>query len=203
MKKNLYRLRRNAIVTGIVSFLIAASFIAGVNGNNYSGSYNLSTVSKAKEIIISDNGNGIRPLSRGENWWNTDWTYRINITIDSSKIGDSLSGFPVLINLSNSNFDFDHAQTNGGDIRFIDYYDNTTEFAYEIEKWDSVSEKAVIWVNISSIPDTTDTIFIMYYGNNFAADNQDLSKIVNTDAGMQRGSKSQISVLMLPYDLLL
>ncbi|MCJ7767580.1 hypothetical protein MUP79_04240, partial [Candidatus Bathyarchaeota archaeon] len=55
-------------------------------------------------------------------WWNTDWQYRRMITIDHTRVSADLANFPVLVNMSDS--DLAHAQPDGRDIVFTDYYGN-------------------------------------------------------------------------------
>jgi hypothetical protein len=71
-------------------------------------------------------------LGDGGGWWNTSWQYRKLVTIDHTKVEESLSNFPVMLCLNSSNFDFSKAQANLEDIRFTDYEGNP--LSYEIEK---------------------------------------------------------------------
>ena len=91
-------------------------------------------------------------------WYNTDWSYRKEITILASQVPATLTNFPVLVEVTAS-----AAQTDGKDILFTD---NTgTVLAHEIESYDSVSDALVSWVKIPSLDDTTDTVIYLYYGN--------------------------------------
>lgn len=129
---------------------------------------------------------GIGTLSVGSeityaspDWWNTDWQYRIKLTIAAGDIGSDLSNFPVLVHLSSScgkggsdlSGIFDgKTRDNGEDIRFVDS-DDLTLLNYEIEKWDNSGE-AWIWVKLDSVSSSEDTEFYMYYGNPGASDGQ-------------------------------
>lgn len=97
-------------------------------------------------------------------WFNSSWSYAQNITINSSYIDEELSNFPILVNLSSSNFNFSNAQTDGDDLRFTDA-GNTTTLDYEIEYYDATAEEAYVWVEVPTVSDTSDTVIIMYYGN--------------------------------------
>ena len=105
-------------------------------------------------------------------WWNTTWQKKKQLTINYNNIDEVLSNFTILIELNSSNFNFNSAKTNGEDIRFTDSSDST-ELKYEIEYWNKTSEKAIIWVKIPSISNTTTTSIYMYYNNSAATDNQD------------------------------
>jgi hypothetical protein len=58
-------------------------------------------------------------------------------------------GFPVLVRLTSSNFNFSKAQKNGHDVRFRKQ-DGTT-LPFEIERWDSANGHAEIWVKMDTV----------------------------------------------------
>lgn len=98
------------------------------------------------------------------------WGYRINLTIDSSKISSDLKNFPVLINLTSNNFNFNKAQADGDDIRITD--SNNRLLDYEIEQWTGTPQ-AQIWVEVPEISSSEDTLLHLYYNNSEAEDAQD------------------------------
>jgi len=65
-------------------------------------------------------------------WYNANWQYRKKLTIDNTKIDDTLSNFPTLVKLDYANFDFSKAKAAGEDIRFTSD-DGQTELKYERE----------------------------------------------------------------------
>ena len=67
--------------------------------------------------------------------WLSGYTYRRKLTVDSTEIDASLSDFPVLVKLDNSNFDYSKTKTDGTDIRFTSS-DETTLLKYEREVYD-------------------------------------------------------------------
>ena len=102
------------------------------------------------------------------NWWDesgdgTDWPYRKLITVDSGQIDDSLTNFPILINISGDNDLASHSQSDKDDLVFILYSDNTTVLNHEIEN--NGTDFVDAWVNVTSLSDTTDTLIWLYYGN--------------------------------------
>ena len=115
-------------------------------------------------------------------WLNSAWDYRKKITFDNTNANlgvtpENLDNFPVLIKLTNSNFDFSKANTNGEDIRFAET-NGVTTLPYEIEKWDSSAHIAYVWVKVPRINAASDTDGIyMYYGNGAAADAQNSSLV--------------------------
>jgi len=112
--------------------------------------------------------------------------YKRKITI-SEQSGDDLTDYQVLIELNSINFDFEHAQTNGEDVRFTDANGNL--LPYWIEEWDSVNEKAKVWVKVPSIPANGTVEIWMYYGNSQLANE---SKGVNTFPEFWDGSFFEI-----------
>ncbi len=112
-------------------------------------------------------GNGPGPVkpqpvrAAGESWL-TGYSYRKQITIDSSKVSDldsaDLTNFPVLISLTG----LSDIQANGADIRFT-AQDGATELPREIISYASGALKA--WVKIPTLDYNTDTVIYMYFGN--------------------------------------
>jgi len=94
-------------------------------------------------------------------WWNGDWKYRQEVKIINNA-GKYLYGHQVLVTLTNSNFDFFHANTHGKDFRAVSS-DGSTSYPYYIEKWDW-GQEAKIWVRIPTVPPGESTFYI-YYGN--------------------------------------
>ena len=101
------------------------------------------------------------------------WGYWREITVTND--GSALTDYQIKIELDSSNFDFDHAKSDGSDIRFYDS-DRVTALSYWIEEWNSGSEHAIIWVKIPSIPSGTKRIY-MYYGNPSAVDEGNISRV--------------------------
>ena len=107
-------------------------------------------------------------------WWDATWNYYKKITIESDYIDADLTNFPVQVNSTDAVM-INKCQANGEDIRFVST-DNTTEFYYEIEEWNSVG--FTVWVNISEVvTSATDYSFLMYYGNGGVSDNQDSGNV--------------------------
>lgn len=98
------------------------------------------------------------------------WKRKQRITIDVS--GLSLSGdvenYPICITedtFSDKDEIFDHAQSNGEDIRFTSDAAGETEIPFEIVNWYSVvgSEEAEIWVKIPTVDhDASFNIYVWY-----------------------------------------
>lgn len=117
--------------------------------------------------------------SSGEStdWWNLSWSYRQRLNFTGS-FSENLTDIPILINLTDNNFNWANANNNGKDIRFT--APNGTELPYEIEEW-NYGEEANIWVkvlriNSSATTDGSDYIW-MYYGNDEVSGNEEPHKL--------------------------
>jgi biopolymer transport protein ExbB len=91
---------------------------------------------------------GLTPLSSSATW-NSDWANQKKIGINALGVTPGQSQFPVVVRLHSGNFDFTSANVDGSDLRFI-AADDKTELKFHIEKYDSVNELAVIWVQMVS-----------------------------------------------------
>ncbi|MFX0121958.1 MAG: DUF2341 domain-containing protein, partial [Candidatus Hodarchaeota archaeon] len=104
-----------------------------------------------------------------------DWHYpglkyifRKEITIDSTKVsGSSLSNFPVLIDLEDSDLHDPHnVRPDGDDILFCDA--TGAKLDHEIELFDQVGNGThahlVAWVRIPALSGSNDTQIFMYFG---------------------------------------
>jgi len=105
-------------------------------------------------------------------WFDTDWSYRVKITIDHTKVADvanpstTYADFPVLINLTG----LSNILADGADIRFT-AADGTTPLPREIEDYSSGTLYA--WVKFTltkDSSDSTDDEIYMYYGNSGASE---------------------------------
>ena len=104
-----------------------------------------------------------------EPWYDTNWLYRREITIDHAEVSDvtdpstTYADFAVLVYATG--LSTDHMEPNGADIRFTKS-DGTTEIPREIE---SCSEGTLwAWVKTTltkDSSDSTDDAIYMYYGN--------------------------------------
>ena len=95
-----------------------------------------------------------------------------------------MTGFPVLIRLTGSAFDFSQAQTSGGDLRFAK--SDNTPLPYEIERWDPAAGMAEVWVKVDTVLGNDNTHAItMYWGNPNVADSSNGAAVFDTASGFQ------------------
>lgn len=108
--------------------------------------------------------------------WVSGWLYRKKITIDKTKVDADLIDFPVLVELTSTNFDFAKARSDGFDIRFTED-DGETLLKYERERHDQGNSLAEYWVKIPSVLAATDTEFYIYYGKADTSDGADPTNV--------------------------
>ena len=121
---------------------------------------------------LYDNGieisNGTAKLE--SNFFNTNWKYRIPITIDNSSNSNTLTNYQIKITINSNESSFwDNIETDGRSIRFTDE-DNSTLLNFWIEKFDYNNQSAIIWVKIPQIDASSNKTIYLYYGNS-SADN--------------------------------
>ncbi len=95
-------------------------------------------------------------------WYGSQWQFRKAITIDNTKVAATLSNFPVLINMSDTDLK-NNAQSDGSDIVFT-ASDGSTLLNYEIENYTSSTGSLAAWVNIPVLYTTPKNVIYMYYG---------------------------------------
>lgn len=107
-------------------------------------------------------------------WWDGDWVYYKEITIDNTKIDSTLAYFPVLISLSSDDSLASYAQNDGDDIAFI-ASDESTQLDHEIEYFNGTTGQLQAWVEVPSISSSSDTTIYMYYGNPSAGNQENVT----------------------------
>jgi hypothetical protein len=118
------------------------------------------------------------PVQADDAWYDVNWLYRRKITIDYTKIGATLTNFPVLVKLiDGTNFTAANALATGYDIRFIGT-DGATVYKYEREyHTNAVGGSSYYWVKIPSVSSVANTEFYVYYGNAAASNGADPTNV--------------------------
>lgn len=110
---------------------------------------------------------GVLP-SAANAWWQPDWQYRKQITVDSTAQGMPLGGSagrtPLLVRLHTGNFTFDGINEKGADIRFV-AADDQTVLNHQLESFDPLLGMALVWVDVPEVADGQRQDIWMYYGN--------------------------------------
>ncbi len=87
-------------------------------------------------------------------WWQDDWQYRKQVSVDATPqgaaINESLGRLPLLVRLHTGNFTFDGVNENGSDIRFV-AADDKTVLRHQVESFDPLMGMALIWVDVPRV----------------------------------------------------
>lgn len=105
-------------------------------------------------------------VSPAQAWWNKDWQYRKEITIDAKNVTGPAGTTLVLVKLTSGNFNnFADALDNGADIRFVDKDDKTAITGFHIDTYDKQTGIALIWVAVPALNGGEQRKIWMYFGN--------------------------------------
>lgn len=91
----------------------------------------------------------------------------MNTSASGANVATTLIGFPLLVRLNASNFDFSESHGRGRDIRFTNVHG--TPLPHHVERWDSAGAKAELWVMADTVKGNNSTQRLRMYWNNFSA----------------------------------
>jgi hypothetical protein len=116
--------------------------------------------------------------------WRYSRVLYLNTTSEGADVTEDETGFPVLIRLNQSNFDFSQARDSGQDLRFAKA--DGTPLSYEIESYDLQGLSAVIWVRMDTVAgNTANQSLVMSWGNSNATSLSDSRAVFDTAAGFE------------------
>jgi hypothetical protein len=103
--------------------------------------------------------------------WDPSWSKRSKLTFDNAfstaGLSDELSGFPVLVKLTQQRLQGLSLRPDGADLRFVDA-DDKILLAHEVELWDPAGD-SFIWVRVPKVDKSSSQDFIWIYHGNQAA----------------------------------
>jgi len=102
-------------------------------------------------------------MSGSSSWWNSSWSKRKEIVVNSSMVNATQTNFPMQLHINQ----LTNVNENGSDIRITDADGN--QVPREIE-WYNQSTGNLTLFFAGNISNETDTIFYMYYGNSDATE---------------------------------
>lgn len=109
-------------------------------------------------------------------WYNSNWQYRKEITIDSTKVDGDLTDWPLTVLLDSDGDLASNAQSSGDDILFT-ASDGTTKLSHEIENYDGSTGTLWAHVKIPSLSSSSDTTIYVYYGNSGASNQESVANV--------------------------
>lgn len=117
-------------------------------------------------------------------WWDTDWAYRKQVTVDTTASGVNVSGAlgrtVVLVRLHGGNFTFTEALENGADIRVVDG-DDKTPLPYHLESFNAKDGIATLWVSVPAMNGGEKKQLWIYFGNANAKVGEDVAGTFDPD----------------------
>ncbi|MFX0206442.1 MAG: LamG-like jellyroll fold domain-containing protein [Candidatus Hodarchaeota archaeon] len=181
-----------------VVIIVGSSFVQlndineeGIQGQSDTNSLNVNSMDRIshKDSSLSleeerlDESQGARRASSGMSipgWADKSYLYRKNITLDPSAGFTSLTNFPVLIDLYDSDLQ-QYCRADGWDIMFTDDKGNQLDFEIELfdRMYNSTKAHLVAWVKTDLSP-VFGTTISMYFGKSVTA-NQENIEILWTD----------------------
>lgn len=157
MKNRLYK---KNLTIGVLILFIGAIFTPSIGSINSISLVEFENINKF-EGISNINSTVVNP--EGVDWWDNNWLFRKQITIDHINIEDNLENFPVLVRLTMLN-PKNQSQPDGDDFVFTT--SDGMKLNHEIERYSKSSGELIAWVNITSLSSVDDTVIYLYYGNN-------------------------------------
>jgi len=139
--------QQKIILTILITFLMLGTFFI----TEKQTSYNI----KAEELTFV-------PLSFESEANVGQFGYHKTIVFDNEQINQSLTNFPVLINLTSNDLR-DYCLDSGWDIAFFDESNN--QLNHEIERWNYSIGKLIAWVNVTLLKADSDTTIYLYFND--------------------------------------
>jgi hypothetical protein len=103
-------------------------------------------------------------------WYDSNWLYRIKVTIDKDKVPANQTDFTVHVDLSDFPSDFfSNVKSDGGDIR-VTTDDEETEIPREVVDVNTGAETGELKLKAGSLSSSVDTDVYVYYGNSGASE---------------------------------
>ncbi|MGI9600948.1 MAG: signal peptidase I [Acidimicrobiales bacterium] len=107
------------------------------------------------------------------------WTYRKPVVVDGSQVSGTVTGFPVLVQITDPDLAA-HAMADGRDVVFTGA-DGTTRLPHEIESWDGGTGTLSAWVKVPTLSAGTDETLFVYFGNAGAVDQETPQTVFGDD----------------------
>ncbi|MCB9990713.1 MAG: DUF2341 domain-containing protein [Rhodospirillales bacterium] len=108
-------------------------------------------------------------------WFDSDWAYRQNITVDSSITPNDLTDFTILIDGSGFGANFwSNVKADGSDI-VVTAGDGTTALDREVTSINTGAQTLELYVKVPTVSANVDTELKIYYGNASISLNNDAS----------------------------
>lgn len=136
--------------------------------------YVTKTSARLNGYVNADGGEADTVSFNYQPWYNSAWNDCIEFTINASYVDADLTNFPVLVTgsqLNTTDPDFwTSTRANGSDILFT-ASDGVTKLNRELVSFCTSTYSMECYVNVTTVDDTADTKFYMYYNNSAGLEN--------------------------------
>ena len=112
------------------------------------------------------------------------WKHSRRIPVNTAALGvaGTVTDFPLLVRLTETDFDFSQAHPNGQDIRFSKA--DGSAIPYQIERWNVVSKRAEIWARLDTVAGASADQYInMHWGRGLTTVEIPGPKVFDASAG--------------------
>lgn len=112
------------------------------------------------------------------------WSHsrRLVLAVSEAGLAGEVTGYPLLLRLDASNFDFSQAAPDGSDIRFTGM--GGRPLPYQIERWDAAARRAEVWIRADTLRgDGRDQVLGFHFGRAGAATRSDGSAVFGAAEG--------------------
>lgn len=125
---------------------------------------------KASLIALGLMVGALPAVAEGASEWESAFKERRAVSLNTASVPElveEVEYVPVLVRLHGGVFDFTKVKSDGSDLRFV-AEDGVTPLSHHIERFDSVAELGLIWVNIPSLEPAVAQNIHLYTGSNEA-----------------------------------
>ncbi|MBU1852305.1 MAG: DUF2341 domain-containing protein, partial [Candidatus Omnitrophica bacterium] len=107
--------------------------------------------------------------------WESSYSYRKTITIESDYVDDNLTAFPVLFSVTDTDLIGNVMSGSNYTIKFTNAAG--TELPYEVEYYNNTTGQLIAWVKADSLSSSTDTNLYFYYGSSGTDSTEDAEAV--------------------------
>lgn len=103
-------------------------------------------------------------------WYNSDWQYRVELSVDAAKVAADITDYELLVTGDNFPSDFwSNVKSDGSDI-VVTNVDGATKLHRDLIEFDPVGKTMTLRIGVPSLLSTSNTVLYLYYGNSSASE---------------------------------
>lgn len=160
-----------AVVAIVVLDILAGGLLPSIS--DYSTSWRSLRERRINEIQSQINITGVLNGTT-TSWWNRSFGFRKQFTVNEAKIAATLTNYPLLVDITDTDLQMHVQQTNGNDIAFVN---GSNKLDHQIEMYESSIGHLIAWVRIPTLIMAFFNTFYIYYGNATCRNQQNPSQV--------------------------